>query len=249
VYDFEWHKSHGAKTTSSAEIIIGLLSSFIEMNAVLDIGCGDGRWLSVCRAKGATAISGVDGPWTDPAQLLIPPDSVTIKELSNAFDLQRRYDLAISLEVAEHVGSQYSGVFVDNLVRHSDVILFGAAIPYQGGFRHINEQWQSYWATLFAARGYVAYDPLRNALWHDSNVHYWYKQNIILYVNEKNTGASDRVRQYIKDQGIQQMPLDIVHPEKYEAIASYNEIAFKPLIRRLPEQTMRKVANMVMLKG
>jgi hypothetical protein len=248
MYDFQWHRDHGAKTTSSAETIIDVLASFIKMDAVLDVGCGDGRWLSVCRARGANTISGVDGPWTDPTRLLVPSEVLTIKELSKPFDLEHRYDLAMSLEVAEHVANQFSEVFVENLTRHSDVILFGAAIPYQGGFRHINEQWQSYWAKLFKARGFVAYDPLRNQIWDDRNVHFWYKQNIILYVDIKNVDANNMVTRYIGEKMIQQLPLDIVHPEKYEAVASYQQIAFKPLIKRLPGQIIKKLASIARLK-
>jgi hypothetical protein len=245
MYDFEWHKSHGDKTTSSAETIIDIIARFVDIDDVLDVGCGDGRWLSVCRAKGAAAIAGVDGPWTDLDRLLIPADTVTIHELSESFDLRRRFSLAISLEVAEHVGERSAEVFIDNLVRHSDVILFGAAIPYQGGFRHINEQWQSYWSGLFNARGFGTYDVLRSQVWDDANVHFWYRQNAIIYVNEKNTDAISRVSNYVKQNNIQQIPLDVVHPEKFKAVASYKQIAFKPLARELPRQTARKFMSIV----
>ena len=66
MYDIKWHGRHGIKTTSSAETIIDILMSFLDLESVLDVGCGDGRWLSVCRTKGVSTISGVDGPWTEP---------------------------------------------------------------------------------------------------------------------------------------------------------------------------------------
>lgn len=248
MYDFEWHKDHGAKTTSSAETIVGILASFIDLNAVLDVGCGDGRWLSVCRTRGAGTISGVDGPWTDTGRMLIPAEHITIKNLSEPFSLDRRYDLAISLEVAEHVDRQFSVVFVENLVRHSDVILFSAAIPYQGGFRHINEQWQTYWARLFEAKGFAVYDPLRSQIWGNKNVHIWYRQNMLLYVNKENQAAINKVTYHIESNRIQQLPLDVVHPDMFEAIASYQQIAFKPLIRRLPKQTIKKFVNIALFK-
>jgi len=249
MYNFEWHKNHAVKTTSSAETIIAILASCIEMESVLDVGCGDGIWLASCRAKGASTVSGVDGPWTDPTQLLIPPESVAIKDLSEPFDLQRRYDLVISLEVAEHVAPQFSEIFVDNLVRHGDVILFGAAIPYQSGFRHINEQWQSYWAGLFQAKGFLAYDLIRSQIWDNPDVHFWYRQNAILYVNSKNAELTNKIKNHIKDKMIQRLPMDVVHPEKYEAVASYRQIAFKLLIKRFPAQFIKKFASVVLLKN
>jgi hypothetical protein len=248
MYDIKWHDHHGIKTTSSAETIIDILMSFLDVEAVLDVGCGDGRWLSVCHAKGVASISGVDGPWTDPEGLQISSEFVTIRELSQPFKLGRRFSLAISLEVAEHVDKKFSDVFVDNLVRHSDVVLFGAAVPYQGGFRHINEQWQSYWAKLFEARGFLNYDLFRSQIWNDKNVHTWYKQNIIMYINKNKVDTIDKVSNYIKTKSIQRLPLDIVHPETYEPTASYKKIAFRPLARQFPKQFSMKLRDIIMGK-
>ena len=157
--------------------------------------------------------------------------------------------MAISLEVAEHVDKKFSEVFVDNLVRHSDVVLFSAAIPYQGGFRHVNEQWQSYWASLFEARGFTSYDLFRSQIWNDHNIHFWYKQNTILYINKNNVDTIDKVLSYIKEKSLQRLPLDIVHPGFYEASASYKKIAFRPLAREFPKQFSKKLAAILMRKA
>jgi hypothetical protein len=44
------------------------------------------------------------------------------------------------------------------------------------------------------------------------------------------------------------LPIDIVHPEKYEALASYNQIAFEPLLRKLPSRIVSKVSSMLARK-
>jgi len=62
------------------------------------------------------------------------------------------------------------------------VVLFGAAIDGQGGTNHINEQPQSYWTNLFEEEGYVCIDVLRQSLWNDKRVKWWYVQNTYLYV-------------------------------------------------------------------
>jgi hypothetical protein len=62
--------------------------------------------------------------------------------------------MRMSLEFAEHIKPQFSKTFVENMVRHSDVVLFGAAIPFQGGFRHVNDVCRSFWAELFARGGF-----------------------------------------------------------------------------------------------
>jgi SAM-dependent methyltransferase len=245
MYNVAWHNNLGDKTTASAATIIGILAAFLDFESVLDVGCGDGRWLAVCREKGATAIAGVDGPWTDKTRLLIPAETFTTQDLSQPLDLERRFSLAISLEVAEHLDTQASDVLVDNLVRHSDVVLFSAAIPYQGGYRHVNEQWQSFWASRFESRGFATFDPVRNLIWNDENVHYWYKQNILLYVNRANETAMSQVARLIDEKNIQQLPTDIVHPEKFTSVASYRQIDFRPLARELPRHTLRNLKSLV----
>jgi hypothetical protein len=71
---------------------------------------------------------------------------------------------------------------VEDLTRHGSLVMFSAAIPSQGGENHLNEQWPSYWADLFAAKGYVAVDCLRRRIWDDERVAFWYAQNLVLYV-------------------------------------------------------------------
>lgn len=243
MYDFEWHKSHGRQTSRSAEIVIALLRAFHDPTSVLDVGCGDGRWLAGFPA--GTDIVGLDGPWTDQSRLLIPTESFRVADLESRLDLGRRFDLAVSLEVAEHVSAECARQFVDNLTRHADIVLFGAAIPYQGGFRHINERWQSYWAALFDAQGYQLFDPFRGQIWDLPEVSFWYKQNMLLYVRRSRGELIDRVQTYIREQRVNQLPVDIVHPERYEAIASYDQIAFKPLLRRLPARTLGKAYSLL----
>jgi len=71
---------------------------------------------------------------------------------------------------------------VENLVNLSDIILFSAAIPNQGGDRHVNEQWPSYWVKKFKERGYVAIDPIRGAMEKIQAVQPFYIQNLLIYV-------------------------------------------------------------------
>jgi SAM-dependent methyltransferase len=246
MYDFEWHKMHGDKTSISAALALGKLSDYLQFDSVLDVGCGDGRWLRACRELGVSEVFGLDGPWTDQRRMLIEREHFQVVDLEKPFDLRRRFDLAMSLEVAEHVPEAAAQVFVDNLVRHSDVVLFGAAIPYQGGFRHIHERWPSYWARLFEARGYEVLDPLRKALWDREDVHFWYKQNMLLYIRKERDALIRQVKAKMAEQGVEQLPLDVVHPEKFEAKASYEDIAFKPLLRKLPYQTYLKARSILL---
>lgn len=244
-YNFDWHVRHGDLTDSSARIMLETLKGVFDFKTVLDVGCGDGRWLKQCSALGVEAFIGVDGPWTDGRRLLISADKIKIHDLANRFDLNRRFDLAISVEVAEHVAPEHSEQFIANLVAHSDCVLFGAAIPYQGGFRHINERWQSSWAEIFERQGYRVFDLLRSTLWTNTSIHVWYKQNTLTYINRKRNDLIESATNYLAAKGISELPMDIVHPEKYEAVASYDQIAFKPLLRKLPGRAIDKLRSIV----
>src|SRR6202000_2583289 len=213
MYDFEWHKTHGDQTSASADVIVPLLKSMLEVGSVLDVGCGDGRWLACFESSGVSTICGVDGAWTDQTRLLISKQDFKVQDLSKPFDLGQRFDLAMSLEVAEHVAPEFSTQFIENLTTHSDTVLFGAAIPFQGGFRHVNEQWPSYWAALFEAQGFVVYDPIRSQIWADDRVSYWYRQNMLLYVRRQRVDLLAKVDAYMALKAVKPMPMDVVHPQ------------------------------------
>ena len=100
-------------------------------------------------------------------------------------------DLAICLEVAEHLTPAAGARLVKTLCSVAPVVLFSAAIPAQGGTNHINEQWQSHWADEFAAHGFDCFDPIRPEIWNDRDVFPWYRQNILLFVS-RSAGKIDR---------------------------------------------------------
>lgn len=181
-YDCSFFESLRYGSHQSAQVIIPLILDWINPCSVVDVGCGDGTWLSAFQAYGVEDILGLDGSYVQPRILQIPHDFFVVKDLSQPISLGRTFDLAISLEVAEHLPEESASRFVESLTRLSEVVLFSAAIPHQGGTHHVNEQWPDYWIALFEARGYVAVDKLRKAIWNNANVQPWYAQNSFLFV-------------------------------------------------------------------
>ena len=123
-----------------------------------------------------------------PAMLDDPRITFSARDLEQSFE-GPRVELALSLEVAEHLSPERAASFVDDLVAMAPAVLFSAAIPGQGGVGHRNEQWQSYWATRFAAHGYEAFDVVRPQIWTDEAVPAWYRQNIVLYLDAPTAAA------------------------------------------------------------
>lgn len=151
---------------------------------------------------------GYDGPHV--TQLCIPKDRFAAVDLRQPLPADRKFDLAISCEVAEHLPVTSAATLVGTLTSLSDVALFSAAIPGQGGVRHVNEQWPAYWQALFRARNYSAYDLIRPRIWNDDRVEVWYRQNTVLYVADS---AASRYHLPEKTPEVRGM----VHPELYES--------------------------------
>jgi len=175
----------------SAEVIVPLILDWFKPRSVVDVGCGDGTWLSVFVANGVTDVLGIDGSYVSVESLQISPEYFIAKDLKKAILLERTFDLVLSLEVAEHLPEDCADRFAKSLTRLGSLVLFSAAIPHQGGTHHVNEQWPSYWIQKFRHHGYKVIDAMRSHLWDNPNVEPWYAQNSLLFVH------SDRFSDYL----------------------------------------------------
>jgi SAM-dependent methyltransferase len=199
----------------------------VSPRSVVDVGCGNGAWLAEFLTYGVQKVLGVD---KDVAldDLLFPSDRFERIDLSRPFQISGSFDLVICLEVAEHLPPECAESFVDVLVTAGPIVLFSAAVPYQGGTHHVNEQWPDYWEMLFARRGFVAIDCLRALFWANPNVAWWYSQNAIMYVREDNVRAYPSLREFSEAR-----PLRLVHPYNYLAHADPGKQGVRVLSRAL----------------
>jgi tetratricopeptide (TPR) repeat protein len=206
LYNSAFYSWQAAGSTASSRVIVPMLAALTHPRSVLDVGCGVGGWVGTWLDSGADAV-GVDGDYVPRDQLCIPADRFINHDLSTPLDLGRRFDLVTCLEVAEHLPEQDAQTIVDSLCQHADVIAFSAAVPGQGGTGHVNERWPTFWAELFANRGYRPYDLLRGQLWWDERCEWWYRQNLLLYATEE----------VAHQHGWPELsgPLDLVHPDLF----------------------------------
>lgn len=194
-YNSEYFATLSQAALSSARIVVPALLSIIQPQSVIDVGCGIGAWLSVFREHGIETILGLDGEYVDRSQLLVPRSCFRVADLAEPVTLHERFDLAVSLEVAEHLPPSSANGFVESLCRLAPVVLFSAAFPGQGGTCHLNEQWPDYWRRLFNEKGFLMFDPLRPVLWHDKRVAFYYRQNMYLFVCADLVQSSPRLIQ------------------------------------------------------
>lgn len=226
VYSSEFFRQYTAGSLSSAERILPIIISLLRPSSAVDIGCGLGSWTKVLLDLGVDA-TGVDGDYVEPEQLAIPSDRFLPRDLKGDWNIGGRFGLAISLEVAEHLPENVGPDFVKKLTELAPAVLFSAAVPYQGGEYHINEQWQSYWQELFDEYGYDAYDPVRPVVWNDPAVDPWYSQNMLLYSRYRIAAPRPAV-------------LDLVHPTLYSRQnADPNLARIGDTVRKLPSAIAR----------
>lgn len=210
--------SRNRHSTSDARTALPVIFPDGVPRSVLDVGCGTGTWLHTIAQAGTSDCIGVDGVDVPATELLIERERFIHRDLTIAWDLGRRFEAVLCLEVAEHLPPESAGTLLDALVLHSDLVIFSAACAGQPGQNHLNCQWPSYWQALFNARGYACNDEVRWRLWDLDGIDAWYKQNMFVARHAPSeAGREPRLR-------------SVVHPE----MISYMSAAFT--IRTLATQ-------------
>lgn len=214
-YSNDFYQLRDTHTQESARQIVAYLMAQLQPRRVVDVGCGVGTWLHQFKVHGCPTVLGLDSEATPREYLHISDQEFRAHDLTRPIETTEKFDLALSLEVGEHLPSASAETLVNSLVNLSDVVLFSAAIPGQGGQHHVNERWQEYWRQLFAHRGYACFLSVRNYFWNNTAIHYWYRQNMLLYVAQ---GASGRQAVLARQERINDEVgvISVVHPEAFE---------------------------------
>lgn len=209
LYGKEFYDGQRDWSMQSAQIVIPYVLEKLKdanIRSCVDFGCGVGTWLSAIKSNIQTAdVLGLDFGEPEKDQLRISPEEYRKTDLSKPVILGKMYDLCISLEVAEHIDPAKADVFIDNLTKASDIILFSAALPGQGGTGHVNEQRLSYWVEKFARRGFELYDIVRPYFWYNKAITHNYRQNMVLFCKQG--------KNIIEPVKIENWPIDIAHPD------------------------------------
>lgn len=214
-YTEAFYNKQVKNSLKSARLMLPPLRSLWTPASVVDVGCGRGTWLSVWEELGVRKLTGLDGPWVDKPSLLSAAIDFHPTDLNQPFRLPERYDLAMSLEVAEHCQPEASEGFVASLTALSDAIVFGAAYTDQPGADHINTRPHSFWCAQFLEQGFAVFDYFRPKFWGMPTVAPWYQQNTFLYVRPEHELFAALAKQ---DERPMQNPafVDAIHPWLYD---------------------------------
>jgi SAM-dependent methyltransferase len=211
-----------------------IILSFIDLpRSVVDFGCGNGLWLAeLGRLSPQAEMLGLNWQHRKDAGKFLRADQFRTLDLRNPIDLGRKFDLAICIEVAEHLPASAADLLIETITRHSDVVLFSAAIPKQGGEDHVNEQWPQYWIERFAKHDFACFDCLRPLLWNNAAIAFWYRQNMMLFMKPPNKPlvAGDDWGGYA-----------IVHPELFGQAVSETKRPSSSMARRIAAKIRRAI--------
>lgn len=216
MYSEQFYDAIAQGCISSARVVVNEIILLLQPLSVIDVGCGQGHWLAAFANYGCE-ILGIDGDYVNRDALAIPSDKFKPYDLEQEFSLDQTFDLAISLEVAEHLSESASDGFIRSLTKLAPVILFSAAIPGQQGNGHINLKWPSWWIEKFEANGFDVSGALRWKFWDDRRIENWYRQNMLLCVRKD----IDYKKHFLYHEDVHEVmhgPLShvwhVVHPER-----------------------------------
>lgn len=229
-YTKAWFAGQVTTSEASAAVVAPIVIDLVKPRSVVDVGCGLGGWAAAFARHGGAEVMGVDGDYVDRSMLRIPAEQFRPHDLTKPLELGRRFDLAISLEVAEHLPESVADQFVAALTKAAPAVLFSAAVPGQGGNNHINEQWPSYWVEKFAARGYAATDPVRPRVWADERVEWWYRLNTLLFLSAELLRSRPELQALVEDG--RSRPTDVVHPAMLPQHLEASRHPLRTLVRR-----------------
>ncbi len=178
----EWGREH-ADYVRSAEIIASEIHRQFRPARVADIGCGCGVYGHFLSKKGVDVFS-LDGviPHKDHSFAVNIHKQDLTEPFKNAWG---DFDIALCLEVAEHISESLTEIFLKNLARFSSVLIFSASPPHQGGCHHVNEQPKRYWVQKLAALDFFYSRPKTGLLSEAFRVlrppYMWMAQQISVY--------------------------------------------------------------------
>jgi hypothetical protein len=184
----------------------------------------------VARELGVSKLTGIEGEWAAEWFGRERPGAehfeLVLANLEDELPSIGGFDVALCLEVVEHLSPERGESFVADLCRLAPHVLLGAALPGQKGPNHLNTQWPSYWAQHFATHGFRPLDVVRPRVWGDDDIRDVYRQNPILFVRaDRYEAAAARAAALPPPPAT---ALDLVHPFTYEQQSKKLRAALRP---------------------
>jgi hypothetical protein len=138
-----WENENGIGHVHDPRLCNKIIEFFKTKNVknVVDFGCGLGDYTRSFISNGINC-DAYDG---NPNTPNLTNGVGKVLDLSKEFDLDKKFNCVLSLEVGEHIPKEYEQIFIDNICKHTNnLLIISWAILGQGGDGHVNCQNNDY---------------------------------------------------------------------------------------------------------
>jgi len=176
------------KETKSSEKLAKAIKLYLKPKSVIDVGCGIGIYLKPLDLSGISCF-GIEGSSIARKYSVFNKNRIIVADVTRKLNINKKYDLALCIEVAEHIPKKTSSILIGNLTSLSNIILFTSAPPGQGGTDHINEQKPQFWINLFNKKNFVfdkeKTEQIKNFLIQKKCI-WWIPANMMIFKKRRN---------------------------------------------------------------
>ena len=154
--------------------------------SAVDLGCGVGLCMRPLKDMGIK-VKGIDCSAAVLKKIVKDmSDLIEYGDLGAPLSFGKKYDLAVCVEVAEHLRQESATILIDNIDKTgAKFLLFSAAAPGQGGTGHVNEREREYWEQLLNEKSFRCDDKITkkvvNAISEYKDLVPWLIDNVVVY--------------------------------------------------------------------
>jgi hypothetical protein len=175
-----WENKSGVGHIYDAKLCNALVKLLNDKNIknTVDFGCGLGDYIK------SFMLSGIDCEAYDgnPNTPNLTGGIGKILDLSEDFDLGKKFDCVLSLEVGEHIPKKYEQIFINNICKHTEkLLILSWAVVGQGGDGHINCQNNDYIINQIESRDFKYNKEISISLRNFISNAFWFKNTIMVF--------------------------------------------------------------------
>ena len=157
-YDADFYEAHRQYSQKGAPFFAKFIKDHFGKDGVVksicDLGCGTGIFITDF-LKDADVVRGVDFSVGATKTLDIPVENYVDADLTKPLPFKEHFDVVVSIEVWEHLMSQFEAQYIENVMSLTpNYLVISCAPPHQWGRHHYSPHEPAYMRELIESKGY-----------------------------------------------------------------------------------------------